>query len=104
MTAEFTKYQQTRKFKVHLCRKSDPQSKGKIEQVVKYVKNNFAKNRTFDNLADWQDSCMKWLERTGNYKVHHNTKKRPVEVYALEKQHLQKVSGTYCLKISSFQV
>lgn len=38
---------------------------------------------------------MKWLKRTGNYKVHHNTKKRPIEVYALEKQHLQKVSGTY---------
>ncbi|MED1564334.1 IS21 family transposase, partial [Alkalihalobacillus alcalophilus] len=66
-----------------------------IEQVVKYVKNNFAKNRTFDNLVDWQDSCIRWLKRTGNYKVHHNTKKRPIDVYALEKQHLQKVSGTY---------
>jgi len=95
MTAEFTKYQQTRKIKVYLCRKSDPQSKGKIEQVVKYVKNNFVKNRTFDNLMDWQAACMKWLERTGNYKVHHNIKKRPFEVHALEKQHLQKISGTY---------
>ncbi|WP_349291380.1 IS21 family transposase [Planococcus beigongshangi] len=95
MTAEFTKYQQTRKFKVYLCRKSDPQSKGKIEQVVKYVKNNFVKNRIFDNLMDWQAACMKWLKRTGNYKVHHNIKKRPFEVHALEKQHLQKVSGTY---------
>src|SRR5690606_38867668 len=62
MTEEFTKYQQTRKFKVYLCRKSDPESKGKIEQVVKYVKNNFAKNRTFDNLVDWQNSSMKWLK------------------------------------------
>jgi hypothetical protein len=95
MTAEFTKYQQTRKFKVYLCRKSDPESKGKIDQVVKYVKNNFAKNRIFDNILDWQESCMKWLKRTGNYKVHHNTKQRPFEVHALEKQHLQKVSGTY---------
>lgn len=95
MTVEFTKYQQARKFKVYLCRKSDPESKGKIEQVVKYVKNNFAKNRTYDNLIDWQDSSMRWLKRTGNYKVHHNTKKRPVEVHALEKQHLQKVTGTY---------
>ncbi len=95
LTAEFTKYQQARRFKVYLCRKSDPESKGKIEQVVKYVKINFAKNRTFDNLIDWQEACLKWLKRTGNYKVHHNTKKRPIEVYALEKQHLQKVSGTY---------
>jgi hypothetical protein len=35
------------------------------------------------------------VKRTGNYKVHHNTKKRPFEVHPLEKQHLQKVSGTY---------
>lgn len=95
MTEAFTKYQQTRKFKVYLCRKSDPQSKGKVEQLVKYVKHNFAKNRTFNNLSSWQSSCIKWLERTGNYKVHHNTKKRPIEMHALEKPHLQQVSGTY---------
>lgn len=95
LTAEFTKYHQKRKFKIYLCRKADPESKGKIEQVVKYVKYNFAKNRTFDNLVDWQQACLKWLKRTGNYKVHHNTKKRPVDVYTLEKEHLTKVSGTY---------
>lgn len=95
MTAEFTKYQQTRKFRVFMCRSSDPQTKGKIEQVVKYVKQNFMKHRIYNNLSDWQESCLRWLKRTGNYKVHHNTKKRPFEMHALEKQHLQKVSGTY---------
>lgn len=95
MTAEFTKYQQTRKFRVFMCRSSDPQTKGKVEQVVKYVKQNFMKHRVFNNLPDWQDACIRWLKRTGNYKVHHNTKKRPFEMHALEKQHLQKVSGTY---------
>lgn len=95
LTTEFTKYHQKRKFKIYLCRKADPESKGKIEQVIKYVKNNFAKNRTFDNLIDWQEASMRWLKRTGNYKVHHNTKKRPFEVYTLEKEHLKSVSGTY---------
>ncbi|WP_251026953.1 transposase [Bacillus sp. ISL-46] len=95
LTFEFTKYHQTRQFNIYLCRKSDPESKGKIEQVVKFVKNNFSKNRIFDNIADWNSSCQAWLKRTGNYKVHHNTKKRPSEVHALEKQHLKKVSGTY---------
>src|SRR5699024_1073627 len=37
----------------------------------------------------------KWLEITGNYKIHHNTKKKPFEVHALEKQNLQKVNGAY---------
>lgn len=95
MTAEFTKYQEARQFYIYLCRKSDPESKGKIEQVVKFVKNNFSKNRIFDNITDWNISCHAWLKRTGNYKVHHNTKKRPSEVHALEKQHLKKVSGSY---------
>jgi transposase len=88
LTESFTKYHETRKFKIYLCRKSDPESKGKIEQVIKYVKNNFAKHRTYNDLVSWQESCLRWLKRTGNYKVHHNIKKRPFEVHALEKQHL----------------
>ena len=53
LTEAFTRYQRFRRFKVELCRKSDPESKGKVEQVIKYVKNNFAKHRIFDNLSAW---------------------------------------------------
>ncbi|MUV37153.1 Transposase for insertion sequence element IS21-like [Lentibacillus sp. JNUCC-1] len=87
MTAEFTKYHQARQFRIYLCKKSDPESKGKVEQVVKFVKNNFSSHRTFHNIDDWNASCLAWLKRTGNYKVHHNIKKRPAEVHALEKPH-----------------
>ncbi|MCO7177208.1 IS21 family transposase, partial [Sporolactobacillus kofuensis] len=68
------------------------QSKGKIENVVKYVKYNFAKNRVFTNIDTWNEKGIAWLERTGNYNVHNTTKKRPAEVHALEKQHLKPVS------------
>lgn len=105
LTESFTKYHQTREFKIYLCKKSDPESKGKIEQVIKYVKNNFAKHRIFKDLDSWQKSFLKRLKRTGNYKVHHNTKKRPSEVHALEKQHLQKVNGNYIFEnISSINI
>ncbi len=105
LTESFTKYHETRRFKIYLCRKSDPESKGKIEQVIKYVKNNFAKHRMYNDLVSWQESCLKWLKRTGNYKVHHNIKKRPFEVHALEKQHLQKVNGNYIFEnISSINI
>lgn len=76
LTESFAKYHETRGFKIYLCRKSDPESKGKIEQVIKYVKNNFAKHRIFIDLDSWQQSSLKWLDRTGNYKKHHNTKKK----------------------------
>lgn len=92
LTGEFQAYKQDRGFRIYLCRKADPQSKGKVENVVKYVKMNFAKNRVFPNLEAWNEKCLAWLERTGNYNVHHTTKKRPVEVHALEKQHLKPVS------------
>lgn len=92
LTASFQQYVRQRKFRIYLCRKSDPESKGKIENVVKYVKNNFAKNRVYSNLEDWNTKGLKWLERTGNFKVHNTTKKRPFEVFLLEKQHLRKVS------------
>jgi transposase len=95
LTKEFQAYQQLRKFHLYLCRKSDPETKGKIENVVKYVKQNFSKNRVFTTLEVWNELSMKWLERTGNYKVNQTTKKRPFEVHALEKQHLQKVSSRF---------
>lgn len=93
LTTSFQQYVRQRKFRIYLCRKADPESKGKVENVVKYVKNNFAKNRVFSNLEDWNEKGLKWLERTGNYKVHNTTKKRPFEVFLLEKQHLRKVSN-----------
>lgn len=95
LTKEFQSYQQMRKFNVFLCRKNDPETKGKIESVVKYVKRNFSKNRVFTNLEIWNELCLKWLDRTANFNVHHTTKKRPFEVAALEKQHLKRVSTQF---------
>lgn len=60
---------------------------------MKYVKKNFAVHRVFSTIDDWNDRAWKWLERTGNYKVHQTIKKRPVEVFLLEKQHLRKISS-----------
>src|SRR5690625_6222769 len=93
LTREFQAYKEERKLIVHMCRKADPESKGKIENVVKYVKQNFAKHRIYHGLDTWNEMGWKWLERTGNYKIHNTTKKRPVEVFALEKQHLRPISS-----------
>lgn len=90
-TEEFEAFKQALHFKVYLCRKADPESKGKIEAVVKYVKNNFAKHRMFTKLDDWNQEQLNWLERTGNQKVHGTTKKIPAEVLLLEKPHLKPI-------------
>ena len=93
LTGEFQTYKRERGFRIYLCRKSDPESKGKIENVVKFIKRNFAKNRVFSGIDEWNEKCLAWLARTGNYNVHNSTKKRPVEVHAVEKQHLKPVSS-----------
>lgn len=92
-TEEFQAYRQQKGFRIYLCRAADPESKGKIENVVKFIKGNFAKNRVFHQIDTWNEQCLAWLERKGNYQVHNTTKKRPVEVFALEKPHLRKVSS-----------
>jgi len=91
LTHEFAGYVRHRGFHVHMCRKQDPESKGRIENVVKYVKRNFARHRIFVSVDKLNEDCLAWLDRTGNALIHHTTKKIPAEVFALEKQHLRPV-------------
>ena len=58
LTQDFQAYQQALGFDVYLCRGSDPETKGKIERVVGYVKANFAKNRVYDGLDDWNEKSV----------------------------------------------
>jgi len=76
------------KFKIYLCRGADPESKGRVEAVVKYAKYGFAQHRIFHDIDTLNNQCMDWLERTANAKVHETTKRIPAEVFAIEKQYL----------------
>lgn len=90
-TAEFERFRQNMGFRVYLCRKDDPESKGKIEAVIKYAKRNYARYRVFDNIRGFNEGCIEWLERTGNANIHGATKKVPAEVFAMEKEHLKPI-------------
>ncbi len=90
-TYEFEQFKRLMGFQVYLCRKGDPESKGKIEAVVKYVKRNFANHRLFTDLRSWNESFYEWLKRTGNYNIHGTTKKVPAEVFLSEQEYLKPV-------------
>jgi len=90
-TYEFERCRNRHGFTVWLCRKADPESKGMVESCVKFVKNNFARNRCFQDLTQWSEDCQNWLKRTGNGKKHDETRKIPAEVFIIEKQHLKPV-------------
>ena len=94
-TEGFQNYIDLMKYKVRLCRAFDPESKGKIEAVVKFAKYNFAHHRTFIDIDCLNDDCIKWLIRTGNGKIHETTKKIPAEVFSLEQEHLKQVPNLF---------
>lgn len=89
LTSGFRQYVKSRGFQTQFCRKSDPESKGKIENVIKYVKINFLTNRAYSNVETLNRQALGWLERTANHLKHHSTKKYPMIEYGIEKQHLQ---------------
>jgi len=95
LTEAFRKYADHRGFNLHFCRKSDPQSKGKIENMVKYVKYNFLRGRTFVNIDTLNGQCLEWLSRTANAKVHASTHKIPYQEWLIEKAYLKPVTESF---------
>ena len=90
-TEGFQNYINEIKFDVFLCRGADPESKGKVENVVKYAKHGFAEHRILRDIDSFNEDCIAWLKRTGNAEEHGTTKKIPAEVFALEKEYLLSV-------------
>lgn len=94
MTEGFQSFTSECGFEVTFCRKADPQSKGKVENVVKYVKYNFLKGRIYRGIETLNEEVIGWLERTGNGKKHAATRLIPKEEYGIEKQYLLPYYGT----------
>jgi len=92
-TYEFEKFRQECRVSIYMCRGADPESKGKIENTIKYIKGNFLAHRIFIDDETLNESCLKWLERTANAKVHGTTKKIPSEVFKLERETLRPLTS-----------
>jgi len=89
LTEGFKSYVRMREFSLHFCRKADPPSKGKIENVVKYVKQNFLYNREFRDIDTLNQQAIAWLARTANAVVHARTKKIPENEWLIERHQLR---------------
>ena len=76
-------------FRVYLCRKANPESKGKVENVVKFVKDDFLYGRAYFDINTLQARVMIWLQRTGNGMPHSTIRKIPLQEWAIEKEQLR---------------
>lgn len=89
LTQEFRNYATQRKFRTVFCRKADPQTKGRVENVIGYIKKNFLHNRKYIHLEILNQQALEWLERTGNRNIHNVTKLRPIEELARERSYME---------------
>ena len=68
----------------HLCRPYRPQTKGKIENNIGYVRRDFFLGRDFSSFSDINTQALKWLERV-NSEVHGTTHEIPLDSLKLER-------------------
>ena len=98
LTGEFRTYCNQMDFKTIFCRKADPESKGKVENVVGFVKKNFLRGRIYTNIAQVNSELTGWLERTGNGKEHAGIKKIPAQEWIIEQAYLIPLKTVIAMK------
>lgn len=72
-------------FRIHICEGYDPQSKGKVERFIGYVKSDFLYGEYFSDVASLNERGNEWLERIANTRIHSVTGRQPVEMFAEER-------------------
>jgi hypothetical protein len=82
-----------------LCHPYRPQSKGKIENTMKYVRGDFWSGRTFTSPADVNGQALQWCDRV-NGEVHRTTGEIPFDRLKLEKLNPVQGHPPYAMKLT----
>lgn len=82
----FYRYAGTVGFAARVCEGYDPESKGKVEAGVKYVKEDFLYGEEFESWADARERLMTWLVDTADERIHGTTGRQPRELFESEEQ------------------
>jgi transposase len=61
------------------CNIRAPHEKGKVENSIRYLRNNFWPLRKFADLDDVNHQVLAWLDTTANQRVHQTTGEKPAE-------------------------
>jgi|APSaa5957512576_1039674.scaffolds.fasta_scaffold09756_2 transposase len=72
------------KIKPQACNVRAPHEKGKVENAVKYLRNNFYPLRKFNGLCDANKQVIEWLSETANQRIHKTTNQKPLERHQKE--------------------
>jgi len=99
-TNDFTYFIEEQELKMYVCRTADPETKGKIENLIKYVKRNLLSIRDFKSADEANESGFQWLKRRANGKISQATKKIPAYLIEEERKHLRPLRNSIFRKNS----
>jgi transposase len=86
LNERFARYAASAGFAIRACRGYDPESKGKVEAGVKYVKSNGLYGEAFAGWTEVVAHLQQWLEETANARTHATTGEVPRERYRRAEQ------------------
>jgi hypothetical protein len=79
-------------FEIVACNVAKGNEKGRVERGVGYVKGNFLSGLDLPDFAALNPAVQVWLESVANVRLHRETQRRPVDLWADERAHLQPVN------------
>jgi len=85
-TVDFQHFLDEQHLEIWLCRKHDPQSKGKVENAVKFVKTSFFSARRFTTVEEVHTPLAQWLTRRANGRICQATGRVPAVVLENEER------------------
>jgi transposase len=92
VNAKFKEFADMLGFTPRFCRIRRPETKGKVESGVKYVRRNFWQGLRFMDLADANTQLGAWLRTEANARVHGTTYRVPTDM--LQEERLNPVGDT----------
>lgn len=94
LTNKFREFVDEQKLKLRICRKADPESKGKVENIVKYVKHNFLAFREYECMEKANEDLSLWMRRRANGKISQATFRIPLSDLEEERKYLRQYTGS----------
>lgn len=80
-------------FTPRLCRPYRPQTKGKVERTIGYVRTSFLPGRTALDIPDLRRQLHTWLAEVANQRVHGTTHQVVAQAWQSEQAHLLPIHG-----------
>lgn len=87
---EFLEFSGYYGFKAILSQPYRPQTKGKVENTVRFVRENFYNGREFKSIKDINTEANLWINKVNN-QIHCSTYEKPIERF--QRENLIKITG-----------